>query len=227
MKNYFKKSVGVLLILLTLLSTLTGCYKDEGYISGNLSVRFEFAPNHYAKVTSDKSIFDKGDVTLDFSYSLYPLDGASTLETQKLQHFYIPSESEREKGEYHREAVFAIYISNDQKLIFEEDEQGYLLDYENKVNGKLWKFISFEEAFTTDYGYTTSGFKINYHHSEKITIPAEFFKESNEWVNIYILMFWRNVDKGDFYQCYSGQLDKPTVEIRYRLTGNKIKLRIN
>ena len=215
MKNLIRKLLGVLLILLILLSTLTGCYKDGKYVNGDLSCPIEFAPSFFAKVESDTSIFDRGDVDLNFSYGLYILNGAYTytIEEQKLLHCF------NEDGVV-IEDNFAIYISNSEDLVFEYDDNGRIIDYENKVNAKIWKFISFEEAFATDYGFTTSFMNIDYHHSEKITIPSEFFDAREGTVFIHIVCLRHYINEQNFGLGYGETM----IEMEYRLTCDKIVL---
>ena len=212
MKKTITKSVGVLLILLTLLSTLTGCYLNEEYRRGDSFLQLEFAKEYYARVESNKCIFERGDVGLTLSYGLYSLDGNRTLETQKNYNLY------NEDGLI-IENNFAIYISDSEELIFERNDNKKIIDY-NKVNAKLWKFISFEEAFSTDYGYTTSSFKINYHYSEKITIPTEFFSKHSGTVFIHVVCLRYNVNE----QFYTLGDCKPKIKMEYRLVGDKVVL---
>lgn len=216
MKNYFKKSVGVLLILLTLISTLTGCYQNEEYHRGDtyISLRPNYSQECYARVEADKSIFDIDDVTLDFSYGFYSLDGNRTLETARIHNLY------NENGVV-IENNFAIYISNSEDLVFERDDNRKIVDYDNKVNAKLWKFISFEEAFNTDYGYTISEFEINYNHSEKITLPIEFFAAQSGTVFIHVVCLRYLVND----QLFALGDDKTMIELEYRLIGDKLVLR--
>ena len=222
MRYIIRKSVGVLLILLIVLSTFTGC-AGLGYTNGdNVSVG-EFKKYFYAKVESDKWFLSKEDATLEFYYALYPINGNGTLEFQKTAHSYIYFDSEEDDEKHYLESVFAIYISKNEELLFERDEHGYLLDYENKVNAKLWKFVSYEDAFNTNYGYTSSGLRINYNHSEKITIPAEYFGLSNEHIYIHIARFWHDVEE-DVYYIYPTYPEKPTVIIEYRLIGDTVML---
>ena len=148
MKKTIIKSVGSLLILLTLLSTLTGC-RYGFYLKGDSFVVGEWLKSFYCKLQSNKLVFDSDDVTLDFYYGLYPLYGAETLETQKMYHGFELSDGDR------IECNFAIYLSDSDEIVFEQDENENIIDYENKVNARLWKFISYEEAFSTDYGFTS------------------------------------------------------------------------
>ena len=214
MKRIVKRSVGVLLILLIVLSTLTGCFNGSGrkYFSGDSYIAGEFSHNIYSKVESDKNVFNKNNVTLDFYYCLYSLDGNLTLESQKKYNSYT------EDG-YNIENNFAVYISDIEEIVFEQDDKN-IIDYENRVNAKLWRFISFEEAFSTDYGYTTDGMKINYHHWETITIPSELFTQSSGSIFIHIVCIRHDVKNNTFRL---GDY-RTNIEIKYRLVGNDIKL---
>lgn len=180
MKNIMKKSVGVILILLTLLYTLTGCYLFE-YSKGYGVVVGEFAEPSYAKVKSNKRIFEKDDVTLDFYYGLYSLNGMATVESKKALSAWETSDGDN------IEIHFAIFLSDSDKIVFEQDENENILDFENKVNAKLWKYISYEAAFSKDYGFTYEKLTIDYHHNEKITIPQDMFHLPSGNVFIHII----------------------------------------
>lgn len=213
MKNIIIKSVGVTLVIFTLISTLTGCYLNEEYYRGDSYLTLEFSKEYNARVESDKSIFDKGDVELTLSYGLYLLHDADTIEKEKISHYY------NEDGVI-IEDNFAIYISNSEDLIFEYDDNRRIIDHENKVNAKLLKFISFEEAFTIDHGYTISAFKINYHHSEKITIPAEFFDAKSGKVFVHLVCLRHYINDQNFQLGYGETM----IEMEYRLICDKIVL---
>lgn len=197
MRYIIRKSVGVLLILLTLLSTLTGCLKRK-HIFGDIHITGEFLKIVNAQIVTNKVIFEKEDVTFDFYYALYPLLWGNTIENVENTYGYTIEEWNGSKYEVMSfESDYAIYLSNSDQLVFEDNLFNDSTDYE-KVNAKMYKFISFEEAFGNDYGFTRAegNMKIKYHHSEKITIPAEFFNSSSECVYVHIVRFIRNVCKG-------------------------------
>lgn len=222
MKRIVKKSVGVLLILLIVLSTFTGCM-ILGYSNGNSNLGFPERDDLNAKVKANNCLFEKDGVTLDLFYCFYCLD-EETIEQSKANHHYIPSESE--KDTFHSESAYAIYISKNNLLVFERDENEGLIDYENKVNARLWKFISFEEAFNTNYGYTTDqndsalNKRINYNHNEKLTIPTEFFDSSSGCVYIHIVSFLHDVNADSYFTTS----EMSTIRIKYKLLGDTVVL---
>lgn len=232
MKNLIRKLLGVLLILLTLLSTLTGCVYEENTLyhgGAYYEPGYEWGKSNdilCAKVESYKTFFDIDAVTMDFYYALYSRDYGESLEELRAKHMFIPSEGNTTP---HQEVDFAIYISNDMDLIFEKNENKTLVDYKNKVNGIMWKFISFEEAFETDYGYTTtvdenSYFKfkkVNYLHKETITIPEELFNSSSGKIYIHITRLTHNKETDQYYCYYSYYYSYP---IKYRVIWDKVYL---
>ena len=227
MKKVLTKSVGVLLILLTLLSTATGCYLNEEYRRGDNVLAGEFMQNFYAKVESDTVVINKENASFDFSYALYSrLNNQSLEECRKS--FCFESAGQKEGEIIYTESDFAIYISENEKLELEEDKTGKLVDYKNKVNATLWKFINAEEAFGTDHGFTISRkpnsflTQINYAKKEKMTIPTEFFSSPNGYVYIHIVRLIHNVGNDEYFLYKYGLY---TLEIKYQLIGNTVILR--
>ena len=223
MKNIVKKSVGVILILLTLISTLTGCTNKE-YFWGDSTLRNDWNADLSinSKLVSSNKIFELCDVTLDFFYSLYSINSNESLDQIKEKYTYVPSVNESERYLY-TETVYAIYLSNNEELIFEKNENEAIIDYENKVNGILWRFISYEEAFSTNYGYTTmrkNGSwlqEIKYNYKESITIPSELFAPVNEKIYIHIVRLAHTPQNG-LYTCVEHSIR--TLAIRYILIGD-------
>ena len=166
MKSVLMKFVSVLLTLLTLLSTLTGCLYF-GYSSGNSSIGFEFAQTLNAKVKSNKRVFSKDDVTLDLFIGVFDKNETYYF-TEDLPETY----------------VLTIYVSNFKEIPFNFREEVYISDFSDVDNAIFIREISYEEAFSEEYGYTVTMRKIEYNHSEKITIPKQLF--SPECDNVYI-----------------------------------------
>ena len=181
-----KKLIALVLVIVTLVLTLTGCFwrgnnTSEEYCWGDYGLGFPHYQDLNAMVTSDRLEFDINNVTLDFSYCFYCLDDETIEEVQS--DFYYGT------GEKYWEASYAIYLSNDSYLLFEEEDTR-IIDYENKVNARLIKYIDLEDLFNTNYGYTTPiGRQIEYNHTEKLTIPAEYFDPSQGIVCIHVIRF--------------------------------------
>jgi hypothetical protein len=230
MKKTITKSVGALLILLMLLSTLTGCVYDDNvtYVSGAYYEPYEWGKGDIpcAKIESDKTRFDIDSVTLDFYYALYSRKHGESLDELKRNYSYVPSGND---NACYTESEYAIYINNNEELIFEKNENGTLADYKQKVNGIMWKFISFEEAFGTDYGYTTTvdensffkSEKVNYSQKETITIPKELFNSSSGYIYIHVVRLLHNKETDQHsrcnYYCY-------TFEVKYQVILDTVKL---
>ena len=230
MKNILIKSTGVILILILLFSTLVGCVNDKNmiYMGGAFLEPFERgkASITCAKIESNKTTFDIDSVTLDFYYALYPHKKGESLAELKSKYSHTDSEN---NNFYHIESDYAIYISNSEDLIFEKNDDNTLVDYKNKVNGIMWKFISFEEAFGSDYGYTTTTEKIyflefervNYPRKETITIPKELFNSSNEYIYIHVITLHRKLETGQYYyDHYFGY----TFGVEYQVMWKTVKL---
>lgn len=210
-----------LLVLITIIS-LTRC-TSKLYKSGSVDIGWDWQ-RHYdinAKVEANKFVFDKNDVTLDFYYTLYSLENR-TLDDVR-ESFYRLDSGDNTNWQY----VHAIYISKEKNLLFDMNKDNLtLIDYENNVNASLYKFISFEDSFTTDYGYTTvqKGIlkTILYNHGEQITIPAKLFDESSNYVYIHLVRLNHNLSNNK-YEYYSYRED--SIAIKYKLLGdNKVIL---
>ena len=204
-----KKIIALVLIISTLVLTLTGCFwrddnTSEEYCWGDEGLGFPEYQHLNAKVTSDKLEFDINDVTLDFYYCFYCLDDETIEEVRSNYHSGT--------GEEYFENTYAIYLSNEWSLSFEE-ENDRIIDYENKVNAQLIKYIDHKELFDTNYGYTIYGINvIEYNHMEELTIPAEFFVSSYGTVYIHVVRLCHWVEDDKF-----SASEKATVGIEFDL----------
>jgi hypothetical protein len=99
-------------------------------------------------------------------------------------------------------------------------DDGRILDFEN-VDGQLFKFITYEEAFETDYGCTTYGVAmINYNHCEKLTIPAEFFVLEGNIINIDIFRITHDLNKDAYY--LAGGMTSTNISLYYKFSDGKV-----
>lgn len=208
----------LLVIYLFVSSSISACFgnqeePEERYESGTTGVGL-MIENVVAKVESDERCFDKNNVNLDFSYSFYCLNDTT-----------IDSVGSKKYKDPWYEDAYAIYLSKNPMLVFEEDE---ITDYENKVNAKLYKYFSFDDILETDYGYTHSAGKVNYNHSEKLTIPEELFDSTSGYVYVYVIRFLkdtRNETAVYTYFEYDSYFNE-TISIKYELTDdNKVVLK--
>ena len=145
-----KKIIAFVLSLLMINLSLVSCFKrdreePEEYSWGDDNITFSFPKTVNALIKSDTNEFDINDVTFDFYYGLYRLDD-QTMEEAKKRYSY------HDKRLQHSESCFAIYFSKTGMNIFEMGDDYRILDFEN-VDGQLYKFITCEEAFETDYGF--------------------------------------------------------------------------
>ena len=195
-----KRLIALTLLIAIVALTLTSCsgvVYSRGYDSAVVKEEL------FIKAQANKRFFKKDAVELDLFYSLYCLDD-KTLEEVKVEHNYPPFDTDPQT-----EIAYAIYISNNNSLTFERYDNGDIIDHENKVNAILYKYITLEEAFETNYGYTSTRgdlslfFQIYYNHSEELTIPVELFDSSNNAVYIHIVSFSRNFALG-YRKCSVG-----------------------
>ena len=214
-----KKTISLILVVLITALTLTGCSKPI-YSSGYNSPGFEFKKEVNAKVEADRLLFDRNDVTLNFFYCFYCLDN-STIEQIKNKH--ENKSNEWSEQQFHYQANYAIYLSNNNQLIFEKDENDRFIDCKNKVNAQLLKYFTFEEAFANDYGYTSPKFKMNYNHSERLTIPEELLISSGDCVYIHIACF--SYDVINDVVVHFGE--RRAIPIKYKLLGDNTVVLIN
>lgn len=221
MKIRTTRVVSLLLVFILISLFLAGCSPRELFIY----VKKGQSPGVFtslvqAKIEADGYVFDKNKVDLDFFYGLYCLDNSS-LEECKDSHNYTPPQNEIDKGYSYYEFVYAIYISKNDELVLERKEADYVTDYKNKVNAQLYKFISYEEAFNTNYGWHGEvDFSRVYNYSEKLHIPANLFDSSSG--HIYIYLIWMNYypDKEEYRLPYSQRIY--SIDISYSMIGDNI-----
>lgn len=171
----------------------------------------------HGRVDADRFIFDKEEVGLDFSFGLYSLDKVS-FENNKNSHSYMEWDEEEEYLICVKTG-FAVYLSKNATLGFEKNADGSLVDFRNNVNAELYKYISYEDAFDTNYGYTCPGYDpISYNYSEALTIPAEMFDPSSEHVYIHIVQMEYYPD-GKYYH---NDKCTYTIDISYSMIGDNI-----
>lgn len=216
-----KKLIALILTFITLILSMTGCYFGK-YIRGNTMYNLNWLAMQsiYAKVEADRIIFDKSDVTLDFYYGLYKTNEIETLEQISEYYHGTISESKLHDGEFYWESVYAIFLSNDEELVFENNNIESLIE-DNRVNTKLLKFIDFKESFSTDYGFTSEALELIYNHHEKIVVPEDLFARLNGSVYIHIFRFMYLPEENSFINSnYAHHI----ISIKYLLIGDKVVL---
>ena len=212
-----KRFIALSLLIVVLTLTLTGC-SGVAYESGNITLGFPRLQDLNAKVTSQKIFLSKNDATLDFYYSFYGLTKIN-IEQAKEELSYITTYHYKE---VRLECTYAIYISKNEEIVFEKNDSDELVDFKNNVNAQLYKYFSFEDAFDTDYGFSSAygNRRIEYNHSEKITISPDLFDSSEGCIYIYVVAFVHDATNDKYYDDIV--FCNPThtcVKIKYKLIG--------
>ncbi len=221
MKKHIVRVLSFALLIVLISSMLTGCFMPEQenktYVSGDEGRGLNGGWGIYAKVESDRWSFDINDVTLNFSYTFYCLD-SQTIEDLSDKPFTSTPDCEDE---------YAIYLSKNPLLEFEDTTgKGYILDYQNNVNAKLYKHFTRDEIFEDDYGHTTNVLIINYNHTEELTIPLEFFDSENGEIFIYVVMLLKQPLRESFNGMTHSYniMSLTTIEIDYNLNDSTVTL---
>ena len=214
-----KKVIALILVLSLFALSLAGC-SFKMYTNGAIYKNLNSNVDHsiYAKVEAHSFMFDINDVEFDFYYSLYSLDNNLSLEQVRKYHFGTITLPEIQEDELDWEYVYGIFLSNNEDIVFEDDNVGVSTNNEYGVNAKLIKFIDFEESFNTNYGYSSSGLKLIYNHKEKLSVPAELLAPSSNCLYVHIVRFVYMPENDAFVNSYY----KYTLSIKYTLNGDKV-----
>ena len=207
MHKFISLLTAIILIILAEIGVLDTSYK-EGYI-GELPYKMI-----YTKIEADKLYLKKDDVTFDMSVGTYNLDGLYDFSRIIPETYKI-----------------AVYVSNSiAEPSYSFDKDKYPENIEDVEGAKLIRIITYDEAFSEDFGYTTNGSIITYNHKEKITIPQEFINSDNGMVYIHIVKFccyniptYENGEVKDYYidvSIYHAQW----IEIEYQIFGDYMVL---
>lgn len=208
MRHIFRR-IALVILLFAMIMSSTAC-KKALYVSGNTGTGFR-VDRLQAMVKTNKIICDISDVSFDFSYGFYWLKNTSLEQEKDLA--------------FNKCFHYAIYLSSNEELIFEEDENENIVDYENGVNAMLYKYFTYEEAFETNYGFYLEGIinTMRYNHCEKLTIPEEFFVSSSECVYIHVVM----LSLDELNQSVARVFENTTVAINYKLLGEDKVILLN
>ena len=208
MHKFISLFTAIVLIILTEIGVLNTSYR-EGYI-GELPY-----DSIYTKIEADKLYLKKDDVTFDMSVGTYDLDGLYDFSRIIPETYKI-----------------AVYVSNsiaDPFYSFDKDK--YPENIEDVEGAKLIRVITYDEAFSENFGYTTKNYNIiTYNHKEKITIPQEFINSDNGMVYIHIielycynLPIYENKEVNGYYKKVS--IDHAQwIEIEYQIFGDYMVL---
>ena len=204
-----------LLMVVTFVLSASGClpHTPDTYIRYSTSQRAS-STGTKMKLTSDSFVFDRDNVTLDFSYGLYDLT-RDTFEKAKDR-----SDTNVVEKNYHIQSNYAIYLSKNDELVFGDDDYTsiYLMtDNKRNVNAQLYRYFTYDEAFEKNYGFTTNNGRM-FNHSEKLTIPAEFFDSPRGCVYIHLAHFWHDVVNETFHF-----IETESLAIEYICNGDTVE----
>ena len=160
---------------------------------------------------SDTNIFMKDEVILHLNYGFFDKKYYDRYETDP-------------KGPYlhnaNDEIIIAMYLSDNSETRVMSGQD--ILDYKNVENSKLLKEIPIEQAFSGEYSYNKAkGDRINYNHSEEITIPETYFDKQEGEVVINISAYVMPTETRRSYlamETYSIILEYSNID------GDKIKI---
>lgn len=162
MKKLLKKTVEILLVLITAFYTLAACVHDN---EKNSKLEYGFAEGsnpgwkYKAAIKSDESIFNIDDVTIEFYYG-FPISARSIEEELELSSF--PN-------------GFDIYVANSEReVLYRHEEQN---------------FVSEEYGCTIIYDEDFNEFRYEFNHCEKVTVPKEMFVDDEGYISFYVRGF--------------------------------------
>ncbi len=193
-----KTTLGILLILLTFTLAATGCQSADAIISDifNQGLESGFEPSrggcipssgYHCAYKSDKREFDINDVTLDFYFGA---EGADKSEPPLEHEGIIP--------------ILELYFETDtqeQYLIRKSDEY----------------FVSKKYSCTVVYDKNRQNGKVEYNHSETITVPKELFTKNSG--KIAFVVFSTDIDnRVPKTKCMT------TIAVFYKVNGDKVIL---
>lgn len=198
-------------ILLPVSLFLTGCGQKSEFEKG---FGYTLTPNSIMLgVRSDTDTFPWNDVSFQLYYGVHDI-GYET------KHNSDPKKGYQKEGD--ETVFFGLYIcETEHRLDIANDTE--ISDYKMIGNYNFVKKIPEEEAFSEEYGFTMSYRKgITYNHSEKITVPAEFFTTETGSFVIKLIAFREPTMKGGKYEVSTAG----DLEITYRVVDeNTIKLK--
>lgn len=192
MKPFYKqtrRNFMVLLILLMVVLFTTGCGQKSEFEKG---FGYTLTPNEIMLgARSDTDSFTKDNVTFEISYGLHDIGYNKENGTDPKCGYQKTGYETVFFGLYICDADYSLDVVNDMEIS----------DYKMIDNHYFVKEISEEEAFSDEYGFTMSYWKgITYNHSEKITIPTEFFVEETGSFAIKVIAFNEPLTEGaDYY----------------------------
>lgn len=207
MKPFYKQTrciFRVLLILLIVTLSITSCGQKSGFEKG---FDYTFTPSDIMfGAKSDTDTFPKNDVTFDLYYGVHDIGHDEKYNTDPKIGYQKEGDETVFFGLYICEKKHSLDVMNDMEIS----------DYKMIEDHYFVKEISEEEAFSEEYGLNMSYWKgIIYNHSEKITIPTEFFEEETGSFAIKLIAFHEPRNEGDNYytsKAYHIEFDYQVVD---------------
>lgn len=187
----------VLLILLTVTLSATSCGQESGFEKG---FDYTFTPQTIMfGAKSDTDTFSKNDVIFDLYYGVHDIGYDEKYNSDPKTLYQKEGYEKIFFGLYICEADYSLDVVNDMEIS----------DYKMIENHYLVKEFSEEEAFSEEYGFTMSYRKgITYNHSEKITIPTEFFaKETGSFVIKLIAFHEPTIEEDNYYTSTASHIE--------------------
>ncbi len=204
------KRIVLLFLNLFIIISFVGC-------SGNAELEkgfgYTFTPDKIMfGARSDTDIFSKDNVAFDIYYGVHDIGYDEKYGTDP-------------KGVYRKEGdetiFFGLYICDTEHSLDVVNDME-IVDYKMIDDHYFVKEISEKEAFSEEYGFTMSYWKgITYNHSEKITVPTEFFAEKTGSFAIKLIAFHMPMNEGDNYYTSAAR----HIEFDYEvIDGNTVKI---
>lgn len=200
-----------LLILLMVSLFTTGCGQKSEFEKG---FDYTFTPDSMMfGIKSDTDTFSKNDVTFDLYYGVHDIGYAEKYHTDPKSSYQKEGYETIFFGLYICKAEYSLDVVNDMEIS----------DYKMIDNHYFVKKISEEKAFSEEYGFTMSYWKgITYNHSEKITIPTEFFANETGSFVVKLIAFHEPMTEGGNYYTSAARY----IEFDYQvIDDNTIKIK--
>lgn len=178
----------VLLILMIFTLFVTGCERKSALKKG---FNYTLTPNEIMfGAKSDTNTFSKNDVVFDLYYGVHDIG-------------YDEKYNADPKSGYQKEGnetiSFGLYICDADYSL--DVVSGMEISNYKMIDGHYFvRKIFEEEAFSDEYGFTMNYCKgIVYNHSEKITIPSEFFADETGSFVVKLIAFHEPMTEGENY----------------------------
>lgn len=184
--KHLKKIALVTTMIVSLFAT--GCGQKFKFEKG---FAYMFTPDEIMfGARSDTDTFAKDDVNFDIYYGVHDIGYDEKYNTDPKSGYQKEGNETIFFGLYICDAEYRLDVVNDMEIS----------DYKRIAHHYFVKEIPEEEAFSEEYGFTMSYWTgITYHHSEKITVPTEFFAEETGSFVMKLIAFHEPMTEGENY----------------------------